>query len=122
MFCIFQNIFYICDKVGSKTRPNSEVMIKDFKFFQNNKTRVFTDYMDQMDDYFLGGIQPTIQWRRSNGQHTPIDRLSVDHIVNICTCLFGNGNMSIPDPYEGRTKDEWVEIFHNELIRRREIL
>ena len=31
----------------------------DFKFFRNNKTRVFTDYMDQMDDYFLGGIQPT---------------------------------------------------------------
>lgn len=33
-------------------------MIKDFKFFQNNKVRVFTDYMDQMDDYFLGGILP----------------------------------------------------------------
>ena len=33
-------------------------MIKDFKFFQNNKIRVFTDYMDQMDDYFLGGIEP----------------------------------------------------------------
>lgn len=28
---------------------------------QNNE-RVFTDYMDQMDDYFLGGIQP----RRTN--------------------------------------------------------
>ena len=25
---------------------------------QNNE-RVFTEYMDQMDDYFLGGIQPT---------------------------------------------------------------
>jgi hypothetical protein len=33
--------------------------MKQFKFFQKNKTRVFTDYMDQMDDYFLGGIQPT---------------------------------------------------------------
>jgi hypothetical protein len=32
-------------------------MIKDFKFLQDNKERVFTDYMDQMDDYFLGGIQ-----------------------------------------------------------------
>ena len=31
-------------------------MIKPFKFFQ--KERVFTDYMDQMDDYFLGGIEP----------------------------------------------------------------
>lgn len=33
--------------------------MKQFKFFQKNKTRVFTDYMNQMDDYFLGGIQPT---------------------------------------------------------------
>ena len=31
--------------------------MKDFKFFQR-KERVFTDYMDAMDDYFLGGIQP----------------------------------------------------------------
>ncbi len=34
-------------------------MIKDFKFFQNNKVRVFTEWMDQMDDYHLGGIEPT---------------------------------------------------------------
>lgn len=31
--------------------------MRDFKFFQR-KERVFTDYMDAMDDYFLGGIQP----------------------------------------------------------------
>ena len=59
-------------------------MVSEFKFFQkeeenidyfrivgdiirsmnelqteiNNHERVFTDYLDQMDDYFLGGIQP----------------------------------------------------------------
>ena len=32
-------------------------MIKDFKFFQN-KERVFTHYLDALDDYHLGGIQP----------------------------------------------------------------
>jgi hypothetical protein len=32
-------------------------MVKDFKFFESeNKDRVFTDWMDQMDDYHLGGI------------------------------------------------------------------
>lgn len=31
--------------------------MRDFKFFQK-PDRVFTDYMDQMDDYFLGGIVP----------------------------------------------------------------
>ena len=30
--------------------------MKPFKFLQNNNERVFTEYMDMMDDYFLGGI------------------------------------------------------------------
>jgi len=29
--------------------------MKDFKFFEKQE-RVFTEYMDRMDDYFLGGI------------------------------------------------------------------
>lgn len=29
--------------------------MKDFKFFE--KERIFTEYMDRMDDYFLGNIQ-----------------------------------------------------------------
>lgn len=94
-------------------------MIKPFKFFQNNKTRVFTDYMDQMDDYFLGGIQPTVRWRTANGLTHPIHTISIDHIVSIIRCMDGDGNMRIPNPYEGRTHDEWVNIFHNEIERRR---
>ena len=36
-------------------------MINYFKFFEGfaNKQRVFTDFMDALDDYHLGGIQPT---------------------------------------------------------------
>jgi hypothetical protein len=30
----------------------------------------------------------------------------------------GDGNMRIPNPYEGRTHSEWIDIFHNELIGR----
>ena len=35
-------------------------MIKHFKFFEGGPTkqRVFTDFMDAMDDYHLGGIRP----------------------------------------------------------------
>jgi hypothetical protein len=94
-------------------------MIKEFKFFQHNKTKVFTDYMDQMDDYFLGGIQPTIQWRTANGLTYPINTMSIDHIVSVVRCMNGDGNMVIPNPYEGRTHTEWYEIFHNEMLRRR---
>ena len=31
--------------------------MRDFKFFQNKPERVFTEWMDMMDDYHLGGIQ-----------------------------------------------------------------
>jgi hypothetical protein len=35
-------------------------MIKPFKFFQNKKDRVFTDFMDALDDYhLLGTPSPT---------------------------------------------------------------
>jgi hypothetical protein len=31
----------------------------------------------------------------------------------------GEGDMVIPNPYEGRTHNEWSIIFDNELRRRR---
>jgi hypothetical protein len=39
--------------IGDVMRAMEELNVQ----VQNNE-RVFTDYMDQMDDYFLGGIQP----------------------------------------------------------------
>ena len=44
----------------SKTKKEENTMIKHFKFFEGGPTkrRVFTDFMDAMDDYHLGGIQP----------------------------------------------------------------
>lgn len=30
--------------------------MRPFKFFQKKPERVFSEYMDRMDDYFLGGI------------------------------------------------------------------
>lgn len=44
--------------------------MRPFKFFQNKPERVFTDYMDRMDDYFLGGItgQPSIGLNNIQGE------------------------------------------------------
>ena len=94
-----------------------------FKFFEglSIKQRVFTDWMDAMDDYHLGGIQPpqnNIRWRTAGGLNHPLHTISTSHIRNIMNCLCGTGNMRIPDVYEGRTRNEWYEIFHNELRRR----
>jgi hypothetical protein len=71
--------------------------MKPFKFFQEPKK---------------------IRWRTGNGLTHPIETISVDHIVNIIRCMSGNGDMTIPNPYEGRTHNEWCEIFDNELRRR----
>lgn len=72
--------------------------MKPFKFFQSEQT---------------------IRWRTANGLTHPIHTISTDHIVSIIRCMDGDGNMRIPNPYEGRTHDEWVNIFHNEIVRRR---
>lgn len=34
--------------------------MREFKFFQKKPERAFTNWMDQMDDYHLGGITPAI--------------------------------------------------------------
>lgn len=73
-------------------------MVKDFKFFRTNET---------------------IRWRTANGLDHRLENISTDHIVSIVRCMNGDGNIRIPNPYEGRTHIEWVHIFHNELERRR---
>jgi hypothetical protein len=41
--------------------------------------------------------------------------------VIIVRCINGDGNMRIPNPYEGRTHAEWIGIFYNELRRRNQM-
>ena len=72
-------------------------MIKPFKFFQGPKP---------------------IRWRTANGLTHRLENLSIDHIHSIVRCMNGHGDMGIPNPYEGRTHSEWIDIFHNELIGR----
>jgi hypothetical protein len=52
-------------------------MIKYFKFFEGpaKKQRVFTDYMDAMDDYFLGDIPLATHVQRGQRREVPGPRL-----------------------------------------------
>jgi hypothetical protein len=72
--------------------------MKPFKFFQEPKP---------------------IRWVTANGLSHRLENISIDHIVSIIRCMDGDGNMRIPNPYEGRTHSEWINIFHNEIERRR---
>lgn len=60
-----------------------------------------------------------IRWVTANGLSHRLENISIDHIVSIIRCMNGEGNMVIPNPYEGRTHNEWSIIFDNELRRRR---
>jgi hypothetical protein len=68
--------------------------------------------------FFKGS--PSIRWKSAAGLNHPLETITTEHIRNIMNCLVGVGNMTIPDPYEGRTRNEWYIIFHNELVRRNE--
>lgn len=45
--------------------------------------------------------------------------MSSTHIYNTLKCLKGEGNMTIPPYYQGKSRKEWSEIFHNELKKRK---
>jgi hypothetical protein len=52
-------------------------MIKHFKFFEGpaKKQRVFTDFMDALDDYHLGGIPLATHVQRGQRREVPGPRL-----------------------------------------------
>jgi len=75
----------------------SKVM-KKFKFLSNNIT----------PDHWVTHQRTIIQ----------IPYLSTSHIFRIINCLKGVGNMVIPDIYQGHTRQEWITIMEDELIRR----
>lgn len=63
-------------------------MIKYFKFFEGEATkqRVFTNYMDAMDDYHLGGIPPP---PTTHHLEEPATGLMRPFTLNVHTEVFG---------------------------------
>ncbi len=68
--------------MGIKTKKKKNTMIDYFKFFEGHakKQRVFTQWMDEMDDYHLGGIQHAVE--------VPGPRLK-PFTLNVLTEVFG---------------------------------
>lgn len=75
--------------------------MKPFKFFQKKQS---------------------IRWRTHNGDVWCVHDMSTQHIRNVVACLCGQGNMRIPEPYEGKHRIEWLFIFRDELRRRDETI
>lgn len=73
-----------------------------------------------MEFKFLRGeiLDRNVCWRSQNGRDTPIFYMTNSHIENTILCLRGVGLSEIPNPYNGKTHDEWIRILTNELTQR----
>ncbi len=73
---------------------------------------------------FLRGVidydRHNTTWKTAKGRMMPIFWMTNNHINNCLNCLKGNGEMEIPDPYMGKTRTDWINIFECELSTRRE--
>jgi hypothetical protein len=68
--------------------------MRDFKFFQKPKP---------------------LCWITAIGQEIPVSEMEGGHMYNIVGLLKDN---IIPNPYLGKTNDEWLTIFEDELKNR----
>ena len=62
-----------------------------------------------------------IIWKTHRGKCIPLIWMTSSHIDNCIMCLNGRGIMRIPEYYEGKHRDEWIEIMECEKeIRKTE--
>lgn len=64
-------------------------------------------------------LQKDLVWRTAAKQNIPIAQMKDSHIYNTIKCLKGEGNMTIPAYYYGKSRDQWLKIFNYELENRK---
>ena len=83
----------------------------DFKFF--TKERVFSEYMDAMDDYFLGGIRQKPDCLSNREWNILPQDLKGGSIEDMLTFLEGFEASRM-----GRLTNPWVDIAKREMWNR----
>jgi hypothetical protein len=67
--------------------------------------------------FFKGQSSGPLFWRTAMGEYKLVSEMTPEHMFNICVIL-NQGEGVIPDPYLGKTHQEWKGIFEGELRRR----
>jgi hypothetical protein len=67
--------------------------------------------------FFKGYLTEEIYWRTTMFEYIALSHMTPEHMFNICVLLTQIEGV-IPDPYLGKTNQEWKEIFEGELSRR----
>jgi hypothetical protein len=74
--------------------------------------------MEKFKFKFFQKENENIIWTNAVGVEIPVTRLRNGHIYNIIGCLRGQGNRTIPEMYNGKSHEQWLQIMNNELNRR----
>jgi hypothetical protein len=67
--------------------------------------------------FFKGQVIKPLYWKTAMGEYKLVSEMTSEHIFNICFILT-HGTCEIPDPYLGKTNEEWLKIFEDELKDR----
>jgi hypothetical protein len=67
--------------------------------------------------FFKGQINEPLYWKTAMGEYKLVSEMTPEHMFNICVIL-NQGEGEIPNPYLGKTHQEWKGIFEGELRRR----
>ena len=67
--------------------------------------------------FFKGQANGPLFWRTAMGEYKLVSEMTSEHMFNICLTLTLDRG-TIPDPYLGKTNQEWKEIFEDELRNR----
>jgi hypothetical protein len=62
---------------------------------------------------------PDYLWKTADEKTMWISTMNIKHIINTLKMLQGKGKQQPPDIWQGRTKEEWIMIFNDELDYRR---
>jgi hypothetical protein len=67
--------------------------------------------------FFKGYLTEEIYWRTAMFEYIALSHMTPEHMFNICVMLTEERS-EIPNPYLGKTHQEWKGIFEGELRRR----
>ena len=64
-------------------------------------------------------MKTDFEWTTAAGKIMWISQMNIKHLINTLNLLHGKGKQDFPDFWQGRTKQEWIQIFNDELDWRR---
>ena len=62
---------------------------------------------------------PDYVWETADGKYMWVSAMNSKHILNTLKMLHGKGKQDFPDFWNGRSKEEWIMIFNDEMDYRR---